>query len=184
MATRYNLFIINSHIGLKTLFDFLISHSKSKLDVIGIRKDYTRNSVTRVYKESPRRFALLKEDLYNKLVLLGYGEGNEKDEDIEIIPYEILPEDYARRNASNMHFYFPLNNKTDNCLEMSKKLKCLEEFGLLNKNDWRIYPQGICEFKNSVRNETRIIIKIILDNPSIFRVSWCRLKMYNDVVRK
>lgn len=183
MGDSHHLYIINSSLGINSLFNFLMSHSTSKKDLVSLRKDYTRNSVTRNYSETSRRFAILNEKLYDILISLGYGLDNKKDEDIEIIQFQSVPEDYAHKKSSVMHFYFPLDSINDNVEIIRKKLNYITAMGIMNKEDWYLHKQGICEFSNKVDDSVKIMIKTILDNPLIFRVSWCRINIFNKIER-
>ena len=52
---------------------------------------------------------------------------------------------------------------------------------IINRNDWYIHDLGVCEFSNNVDELTKIMIKIIIDLPTEFRVSWCRKSLYSRI---
>lgn len=181
MNGNYNLFVINSRDSINKIFNFLKIHANSEKEIVCLRKHYLRDSVTKKYKEHSQRFAILDVKLYERLCLLKLDKTEKK---IDIIPYVIPREDYSYKNSSVMHFYFPLDNKNKNIDEMKKKLKFLSSTQIIYLDDWFVHEEGICEFSDKVSDETKITIKIMLDNPLIFRVSWCRINMFKTITRK
>jgi hypothetical protein len=180
---HYKLFVINTEYGIKEIIDFLKKKTQNPKEIGPMRKDFTRNAITREYSEKSRKLILLGAGFYNRLKNSGYGENGEHAEEFEIHPYIISDQEYAHRTSSVMHYYFPLEVDSDNVAIMTQRLNRLQEMGLLKSNSWHVHPQGAVEFSTDVKRPTRMIIKIMLDDPSVFRVSWMRKEPWFAIKR-
>lgn len=168
---KYNLFTIETNLGINDLINFLETFCRCDDQIVSVIKDFYRDPETREYYENGKKLAILDEELF-KVVKTH----------ISIEKYKIGREHYANKNSSVMHFYYPLSKDYDNNKLLSKKMECLSSFGIVSRNDWYIHKnEGICEFSTNVDAKTRIILKLILDSPSDFRVSWCRLKLFQKI---
>ena len=179
----FRLYVINSSEKLLKIYEILSVYAKTNKDIGPIRKEYTRNAVTREYTEKNRRLILLNQYFYDFLVDEGFGEEGSKSNILEIIPYEITCQDYAHRQSSVMHFYFPVNN-SENVKEMKIKMEYFTYLKIINKSDWWVHSLGVCEFSSNVDDPTKIMIKQILDSPMDFRVSWCRKSLFSKIQRR
>jgi hypothetical protein len=171
---HYKLFVINTDYRIPEIIDFLKERTKNPKEIGPIRKDFTRNAITREYSEKSRKLMFLDNGLYNRLKNSGYGENGNKSDDFEIHPYIVTNQEYAHRTSSVMHYYFPLESDSDNIAIMRKRLTRLEEMGILKTKTWHVHESGVVEFSKDVKRITRMVIKIMLDDPSVFRVSWMR----------
>lgn len=179
MAERYKLYVINSLDRIDDILIFFKDLSLKRGDVGPIRKDYTRNSITGEYIAKDRKLAILDTAFYEKLKALGYGEEGIFSGKMEIIPYQISSEDYAHRRSSVMHFYFPIDPTKDNVATLQYKMEYYTKMRLIGEDDWYIHPIGICEFSPNVKDIIKVIIKLMVDIPTDFRVSWCRHGLFS-----
>lgn len=182
-SMNYKLYVVNTSKNLNELVDFLCQMTKNTKHIGPIRKDFTRNSITLKYSESSRKYIILSKVFYNNLKKHGYGEDGDNSEEMEIIEYELSNESFAHKNSSMMHFYFPVDNK-ENIKTITKRLQYFTNMKMLDLDDWYIHDEGIVEFSNAISNTTRAIIKIMLDNPEEFRVSWVRHKLWNKITKQ
>lgn len=202
---NYKLYIIKSEFSLSDIFVFLNEHSQIKNELCTIRKDFGRDQNTKEYFIKDTKIALMDSLFYNKLVEIGYGKDGSFSEKLEITPYEIVSNDYAHKNGSVMHYYFPDNDFFDNCSKIKTKLKCLEKTGVIEEGQWYIHTCsverkvtninrkgvyskqnvldffGVVEFSKHVPALKKTILKIILDTPFDFRVSWSRIKAWEEI---
>lgn len=202
---NYMLYIIKSDLSLNNVFVFLNEYTQIKNELCTIRKDFGRDQNTKEYFIKDTKIALMDSLFYDRLLKIGYGKNGSLSEKLEITPYEIVPNDYAHKNGSVMHFYFPDNENFDNCNDIKIKLKRLEMTGVIENCQWFIHKCsverkvtnvnskgvytkknildffGIVEFSKSVPAFKKIILKIILDTPFDFRVSWSRIKTWDKI---
>lgn len=178
---HYKLFAINTDMKIKDILSFLSARTKNHKEIGPIRKDFTRNIKTGEYSEKTRKLALLDVEFYRRLRNSGYGEDGDKAETLEILPYTITNEDYAHKKSSVMHYYFPLETDRDNVECISYKLNRLTEMEMIGAEDWYVHPCGIVEFSPNVPATLRVMMKIIIDNPADFRVSWVRLNVWGRI---
>lgn len=182
MSDKYRLYIIYSSRGIGSIFNFIKTKTDNIKDIGPMRKNYFRNIERNQYFETAERFVILSSSLYEHLCALGYGKNNLKKEDFEIIPYQIINEDYAHRRSSTMNFYFPIEKGKKNHEKIKEKMEYFTAMGMISKNDWYIHDNNcICEFSRRVNDITKIYIKIIVDCPIDFRVSWCRLNLFSKI---
>lgn len=179
---HYKLYVINTDEKLSGINSFLQERTNNKKEIGPMRKDFTRNIITGEYSESSRKLVILDKSFYQRLKNSGYGEQGSKSEEFEIIPYTIRNEDFAHKKSSVMHYYFPLETDQDNISCVRDKLDYFTKMGMINKEDWLIHDSGIVEFSENVTPTTRVIIKIIIDNPADCRVSWVRHEAWNRIV--
>lgn len=179
MAERYKLYVINSSDRIDDILIFLKNLSRNRGDVGPIRKEYTRNSITGEYVAKERKLAILDSSFYERMKDFGYGEEGKFSSKLEIIPYQISSEDYAHRRSSVMHFYFPIDPTKDNVSNLQYKMEYYTKMKLIAEDDWYIHPTGICEFSQNVKEITKVIIKLMVDIPTDFRVSWCRHGLFS-----
>ena len=178
MSVKYKLFVINSSKSIKLVLNFLTKRTSDIREIGPIKKDFSRDALTREYIEKTKRLAILDNNLYLRLINLGYGVNNDKNEDFEISQFQISNEDYAHRRSSVMHFYFPIDKSGDNASIILKKMEYFTKMNIIDKDDWFIHNDGVCEFSPNVKETTKVIMKIMVDNPSEFRVSWCRTNLF------
>lgn len=168
---KYNLFMIETGMEIRDLISFLEKFCRSDDQIVSIIKDFYRDPVSREYFENGKKLAIIDEELFKNC-----------RNRIKIMRYRIGKEHWANKNTSVMHFYYPLSESCDNNRILTKKLECLASFGILSQNQWYIHKnEGVCEFSNNVDNRVRLMIKLILDSPSDFRVSWCRNKLFDKI---
>lgn len=181
MVDRYKLYVINSADRIDDILLILNQFSTKPGDIGPIRKEYTRNSVTGEYSEKNRKLCILDCSFYEYLKTVGYGEDGRHANKLEIVPYQISSEDYAHRRSSVMHFYFPLSKEKDNVDTLRYKMDYYTKMNMINEDEWFIHPAGICEFSPKVREITKVIIKIMVDIHTDFRVSWCRHGRFSEI---
>ena len=175
MSEEYDLFIIESEMNINRIFTFLNEHSDVDNSIIVIVKDFYRDPNTKEYFENGLKLAILHISLFKNLRKIKTG--------FKISKYVIRPDQYHNVKNSAPHFYYPCDDKRNNDVVM-RKMKCFSDFGLIDKESWFIHEQyGVCEFSSSISRKKRIMIKLILDSPRDFRVSWCRLKLFNKIQR-
>lgn len=174
MGDRFKLYIIVSIKSLKELYKIILEHASTGLDVGPIRDVFNRDRETGEYKKSNRKFILTTDDVYNRLKIAGYG--NEENANLFISEYEIRSDNSAPKD-SLMHYYFP--NSEINEKDISNKLKFFKTMGIFIDDDYAI-NEGIVEFSNNVSNNTRILIKILIDTKEC-RVSWCKKRVFNKL---
>jgi len=185
MVNKYRMYVINSTRGIGSIFKFIQEKAKSVKDIGPMRKDYCRDVDKKFYIERPRRFIILSTCLYEHLCALGYGEHNAKNENFEIFPYKIMNDDYSHRRSSTMNFYFPMDKEKNNAKKLTEKMEYFTAMGMISKDDWYIHKANcVCEFSKRVDDVTKIYIKIIVDCPTDFRVSWCRIGLFNNITPK
>lgn len=182
-SLHYKLYVINTDEKIQGCLAFLNAKTKNIKEIGPIRKDFTRNIITREYTESSRKFVLLDKSFYQRLKNSGYGEDGDKSEDFTIIPYAIRDEDFAHKKSSLLHYYFPLETDQDNIAILRNKLESLTYLEIIRADDWYIHDCGIVEFSKKVNATTRVIMKIMLDNPADCRVSWVRHEAWNRIDR-
>lgn len=118
---------------------------------------------------------------YQRLKNSGYGEDGEKSKNFLILPYILRNEDFAHKKSSLMHYYFPLEVDQDNLEIIRSKMDSMTYLKIINNEDWHIHDCGVVEFSKNVNSTTRVIMKIMLDDPSDCRVSWIRHDAWNRI---
>jgi hypothetical protein len=174
MSSNFKLYIIYSTDNLENISKFLSKYTTLPNKIGPIRKDYTRNIKTGAYNKSNRRLVILDESVFINLCKSGF---DNPDNDFCIMEYEIR-KDNKPPYDSVMHLYFPYS--IENKEKIRNKLDYISNITILNKDCYHIHD-GMVEFSSSVNDFTRIIVKIIVDNYSDSRVSWCRKKFYKKV---
>ena len=174
MGDKFKIYIIFTSKSLEDIYKIILDNSDNVLEIGPLRKDYTRDIRTGKYLNSNRRFIILSENIYDKLVKNGYGDENNNE--FYIDNYQIRGENKAPLD-SVMHYYYPKSD--ENKIKMTEKLKFFETMGFFKSEDYKVHD-CIVEFSNRVNNYFRIIIKIILDDINC-RVSWCRKKTFSKI---
>lgn len=181
------MYVINSSMSIEEISEFLKTMSVRRNQIGPIKKDFFRDPETKKYSLTDVRLAVLDYNLYDKLESEGYGvDGEKSDSNFCIQPYIVKNNDFAHRRSSVMHYYFPLSNKQDNCERIDSCLNIFKKMKVLKEGDWFIHvngKDGICEFSPSVKEITKVMIKIMIDNPVHFRVSWCRTECFSRIER-
>ena len=178
---NYDLYIINTSKNIRKILDILGEITDNEMQVGPIRKDFERNQETKNYTELQRKLIILRRDIFVKIDLLL--KSKDKINDFEVIRYKLKKENYAFPKTSCMHFYYPLSKDVDCNKVISDKMNFLQRIGMINDDEWYVHEAGICEFSNTVPDKTRVIIKIMMDYPGDFRVSWCRKIMFSKIVQ-
>jgi hypothetical protein len=178
---NFELYVITTQFSINETVNFLKTKTKNIQDISSLRKVFYRDPKTKTYFKTDKQMILLKEKLYLRLRDSGFGD--EKKE-FYIKPYIISKDDASLDNVSTMNYYFPVDDENKNYDSMVERMNHYTKIKLLSKDEWFIHKSekyGICEFSDSVNHLTRIKIKILLDNPAIFRVSWCRLCLFKQI---
>lgn len=175
MSEEYTLITIQTEKNIKSLCKLLNSLTDENNQIVVIVKDFYRDPSTKVYYENGLKIALVHNRLIEKI----------KNTDLVFNIYEFTRDQLPNPKNSVPHYFFPNSNESKdykNANKMEEKLTLFQQFGILPKNSWRINKdKGICEFNRKVSIETRLMIKIILDNPFMFRVSWCRKRLFDEL---
>jgi hypothetical protein len=154
--------------SIRTIVDFL--HDRSdKLGPVRVMKD--------IYgKETPLSLVVIEKEIYDQLVIEGYGDRSSKD--FSIYKYEIKPTNYPRDNYSS-NFFIPILRDMDvdtvkaileNKLEYLVYLNILPvgcfKVSLPLKSREKDIPQGnsFVIFNDKVTTEQIILAKVILDD--------------------
>lgn len=182
MSNRFNIYVITTTKSISLILEFLKSISDS-YNIGPVLKDFIRDEITNEYVELPRKIILLRTDLFYYIKDRKNLEWS-KNGSFPIFQYKVEKKDYCFQKTSVMQLYYPLNkeSKIDHNFILQKKMESLTSHGLLKREDWFIHKEfGVCEFSNNVCNYVRAMIKKIVDNPSDFRVSWCRNNHFNKI---
>ena len=176
MGEEYNLYIIYSKQKLCDILASLYTYSDSDNELGPIRKDYSRDSVGN-YIETNRNITLIHNFLYHRIVSEGLDKPSQYD--FIIAPYQIRKDNYPPEN-SLPHLFFPVKNNSFDIL--TKKMIYLCEMQILTEKDYQIKKKGIILFQEKISLETRIKIKIIIDDVEDgYRVSWCKKKIFTSL---
>lgn len=178
MMENYELYVIISQFDIKETVMFLRKNTNDKRDIGPLRKDPDRDPKTKGYLKNNRKIILLREKLYLRLRDSGY---NGEKKDFYIKPYIISENDSSRENVSTMNYYFPTNKGKENKESITERMEYYSKINLINENEWYVHDDGICEISNTVDKKSIIQIKIMLDNPALFRVSWCRNNLFQKL---
>lgn len=174
MTDRFKLYIISTNRPLDDIYNMLLGKALSKKDIGPLREAFVREKVTGVYKKINKKFVLTTEDVYSGMKSSGFCD--ESNTDLYMVEYDIRDGDKAPSD-SVMHYYFPPSEITIE--EVGKKLEFLSKMGLFNDSEYSV-QKGLVEFNNSVSENVRIIVKIIIDTANC-RVSWCKIKAFNKI---
>lgn len=174
---EYDLYIVETSMKIANLVEFLENFCDGEEQIVSIVKDFYRDPNTKKYYETGRKICLIDNNLFIKLK-----KSKKSKEVMKIRKYELRYEHFSNGSTSTMHFYYPLSDKRNNNEIIRNKLECFCNFGILSNEDWFIHEkQGVCEFSPNVDDRTRAIIKLIVDSPTEFRVSWCRKKLFKTI---
>lgn len=174
MSNRFKLYTVSTNKSLKDIYNILLGKASSVLDIGPLREAFTREKVTGRYRRTNRKFVLTTDDVYSGMKSSGFCDENNKD--LYMTEYEIRDGDKAP-NDSVMHFYYPpLESASD---EVSEKLEFLMKMGLFKEDDYTV-NNGIVEFDKNVSDDTRVIVKIIIDTATC-RISWCKIKAFSKI---
>lgn len=176
MSNRYKLYTVLTSKSLDDLHTILLGKAPSNRDIGPLREAFMREKVSGRYRKTNRKFVLTTDDVYSGMKSSGYCDPENKD--LYISEYEIRDSDRAPSD-SVMHYYYP--HSEDTLLDMITKLDFLSKMGLFDKTDYLVHG-GLVEFKDSVPNDIRVVVKILVDTVNC-RVSWYKIKSFSKIVK-
>lgn len=171
MSNRFKLYTVSTDKSLNDIYNILLGKSPSILDIGPLREAFSREKVTGRYRKTKKQFVLTTDDVYSGMKSSGFCD--ESNNDLYMAEYEIRDGDKAP-NDSVMHYYYP--HSESNSEEVSEKLKFLMKMGFFGEDDYHIHD-GLVEFNETVSEDIRVIVKIVIDTPTC-RISWCKTKAF------
>lgn len=177
---HFQLYLIENDASLTNTFEFLKEYIRNPEDICTMRREFFRDS-DREYHETSTKIALMSSQFYDFLIENGFGYGGDKSNILCIKPFRLKSEDYSRKKSSVMHYYFPLDHKGMNVKIMESIMEKFVVYGMLTEDDYYVHKEGIVEFSRNVKETRRTIMKIVIDNPYVFRVSWARINAWSRI---
>lgn len=182
MCEFYELYIIETHLNIERTALMLKQESnQGEMELGPIRKEFYRDPHTKKYNETKRKLVLMKESLYSRLSNKGYTK--ESNEQLFIKKYNIKNNEYSNRTSSTMSYFFPTDDEV-NVKFMLNRMMHFTKMGMVEYGDWYVHKNGVCELSENIKPITKVKIKIMLDNPMVYRVSWCRNSLFSKIKKK
>lgn len=179
MENTFSAYIVYSSFSTHEVEASLLTYTENGDDLGDIRSDMSRDD-TGKYCDSNRHIILCKSSLYKSLVEAGLGDKN-SDFDFYIVPYEFRHNNYPP-NGCCEHLYFPAT--PENIKNITDMMTYYTKLGLIPESRWYVSDRGIVKFHDAVERDNRALIKLIIDNPAYFRVSWCKNSLFSGVFAK
>jgi len=167
MTEEYTLINIPSHRNISHILNVMCSLSDKENQIVALIKDFYRDPETKIYYENGIKIALVGSELLK----------NMKNKQLNFSIYTYSKDQFPNLEKCVPHFFFPPEKNNSSMLR--EKMELFTNFGIIPENSWHINTKkGICEFDENIPLKTRLKIKIILDSPFTFRVSWCRKNVF------
>jgi len=173
MDFKYNLYVINSTYSISKLNEIFKKYTINEDDIFAIRKSYSRLKDTNSYYDNGMRYVLITKKLFENLLQNNLASEEETESENILYPYVFRKNDFPDEKFCVFHCFFPVTEDKNQVERIRNNLKFFTNKEFISEDDYTLHECGIIEFSDKVNKYKRLIIKIFLDNPIFFRVSWC-----------